>query len=162
MKVRFLSALAARCAQPHLAIGMALVAISMNAFAVLGGSEASVQADRTHMQASLKITPKSAYTVHELTLPSGTIVREYAANGTVFAVAWEGPWPPDLEQLMGSYFQTYHEAVLARSGNNRGRKPVNIELPGLVARMGGHPRFFKGHAYVPEQMPQGVKEEEIR
>ena len=161
MKLRCLSALTARCAT-GLAMGLALISISLNSFAVLGGSEASVQADQTTLQARLKRTQKTAYTVHELTLPSGTTVREYAANGTVFGVAWEGPWPPDLEQLMGTYFQPYHQAVLAKSGNDRGRTPTHVELPGLVVRMGGPPRFFKGHAYMPGQMPQGVTEEEIR
>ncbi len=162
MKLRFLSAQAARATRLHLAMALTLGAFPINSFAVLGGNEASVETDQAYMRASLKRTQNAAYTIHEMTLPSGTIVREYSANGTVFGLAWEGPWPPDLEQLMGSYFQAYHQAVLAQGGNHRGRKPVQMQSPGLVVKMGGHPRYFKGHAFVPQQKPQGVAEEEIR
>jgi hypothetical protein len=56
--------------------------------------------------------------VHRLQLPSGTSVREYAdAGGTVFAVAWDGPTKPDLNQLPGQYFAEYENRSVA---NTRG------------------------------------------
>lgn len=132
-------------------------------FAVLGGSEASVLADQVHMQAALRSTHGTGYTVHELRAPTGIVVREYASGGTVFGVAWEGPWPPDIQQLLGSYFEPYQQALAAQNQNGvHGRRPVHVELPALVVNISGHPRSFHGQAYVPDMMPQGVKAEEIR
>jgi Protein of unknown function (DUF2844) len=145
-----------------IALIAATLAISTPAFAVLGGSEASVQTDQVQMQASLRSTRVGAYTVHELHTPSGIVIREYASGGTVFAVAWQGPWRPDMRQLLGSYFDQYEEGLQAQSGNRPGRRPVHIELPGLVVRMAGHPRSFTGQAYVPDMLPQGMTAEEIR
>lgn len=146
-------------------IVFAIMSLSLPAplFAVLGGSEASVQTDQIHMQAALRRTQATSYTVHELRAPTGTVVREYASGGTVFGVAWEGPWPPDMQQLLGSYFEPYMQALQAQNQNGgRGRRPVHVELPGLVVNISGHPRSFHGQAFVPDMMPQGVKAEEIR
>jgi Protein of unknown function (DUF2844) len=145
-----------------IALIAATLAISTPVFAVLGGSEASVQTDQVQMQASLRSTHVGAYTVHELRTPTGIVVKEYAASGTVFAVAWQGPWRPDMRQLLGSYFDQYEQALEAQSNNRPGRRPVHIQLPGLVVRMAGHPRSFTGQAYVPDMLPQGMSGEEIR
>jgi hypothetical protein len=133
-----------------------------NSFAVLGGSEASVQTDQVRMQASLQRTNAGAYTVHELHAPTGTVVREYVAGGTVFAVAWQGPWPPDLQQLLGSYFDSYQQARQVQSGSRLGRRPIHVAIPGLVVNVAGHPRSFTGQAYVPDMLPQGMTAKEIR
>ncbi|HTS34127.1 MAG TPA: DUF2844 domain-containing protein [Candidatus Solibacter sp.] len=142
--------------------GLVFCGLPLNLFAVLGGSEASVQTDQAHMQASLKSSNTGPYRVHEMQTASGIVVREYAAGGTVFGVAWEGPWRPDMQQLLGSYFEAYQQALEAQSGVRHGRTPVHIALPGLVVNMGGHMRSFRGNAYIPDMLPQGVAEKEIR
>jgi hypothetical protein len=43
-----------------------------------------------------------------------------------------------------------------------GRKPLMIELPGLVVEQSGHARAFAGRAYVPDMLPTGVRTEEIQ
>ena len=54
--------------------------------------------------------------------PSGTTVREYvSSNGTVFAVAWQGPWLPDLRQMLGPYFDDYQRALQSTTGKRRAR-----------------------------------------
>ena len=80
--------------------------IALPAFAELGGDASSVQADQAYMQASLRTTTAQAYTVHEIQAPTGIIVREYVSptSGKVFGVAWQGPWPPDMRQILGNYF----------------------------------------------------------
>ena len=35
--------------------------------------------------------------------------------GKVFAVTWQGPRPPDLRQLFGSYFEPFQSAAAAQS-----------------------------------------------
>jgi uncharacterized protein DUF2844 len=165
LRTRILIACRGRCATrrlPAIAFALLTLAMPVHLFAVLGGSEASVQTDQTHMQASLRTTQSGAYAVHELHGPSGVVVREYASEGTVFGVAWEGPWLPDMHQLLGSYFESYQKALQAQSGGRNGRRPIHVELPGLVVNVAGHPRSFHGRAYVPGMMPQSVKAEEIR
>jgi len=115
------------------------------------------------MRGSLRTTVAAAYTVHEIESTSGVVVREYVSSaGKVFAIAWQGPWPPDMRQLLGSYFDPYIQAARARSGPGMARRPLMIEQPGLVVQVGGHPRSFVGRAYIPDQLPSNVTAEEIR
>jgi hypothetical protein len=145
-----------------MALAPLMLVLCLPSYAVLGGSEATVQADQLHMQASLRSTSGAKYTVHELHAPTGIVVREYVANGSVFAIAWQGPWPPDMNQLLGSYFGPYQQALQAQGSNQVGRRPIHVEVPGLVVSSMGHPRSFRGRAYVPDMLPQGVSAEEIQ
>jgi hypothetical protein len=90
-------------------------------------------------------------------------VREYvSADGKVFAVAWHGPWLPDMRQILGTYFEQYAQAMQAQGDGRVRRRPVMIEQPGLVVQIGGHMRAFSGRAYVPEMLPSGVRVEDIQ
>lgn len=134
-----------------------VAATSALAFGSLGGDAASVQADQVHMQASRRITVAGTYTVHEMQAASGTVVREFvSAEGKVFGVAWQGPWMPDMRQVLGSYFDQYVQANQAQRGARMRRGPILINQPGLVVQIGGHPRAFTGRAYVPEMLPSGM------
>ena len=162
---RILSVLAGHTGRCVGGVAFALVMVGLpgSAFAALGGNAASVQADQGHMQASLRSIRAANYTVHELQSPTGVVVREYvSASGTVFGVAWQGPWVPDLHQLLGSYFELYQQAVQTQNNGRAGRRPIHVTLPGLVVSVSGHPRSFTGHAYVPDMLPEGAKAEEIR
>jgi hypothetical protein len=140
-----------------------IVGPAFPAWAALGGDVASVQSDQIHMQGSLLTTATASYTVHEIQSAAGAVVREYvSSSGKVFGVAWQGPWPPDMRQLLGSYFDQYVQAAKAQSAVGKGRRPLLIELPGFVMQAGGHPRSFIGKAYVPEMLPSGVRAEEIQ
>jgi len=147
---------------PWLLSAMMLM-IALPAFAGLGEAASSVQADQAHMQGSLRTTQTEAYTVHEIKAATGTVVREYVStSGKVFAVAWQGPWPPDMRQILAGYFEQYQQAVQAQASARAGRRPLLIEQPGFVVQSGGHMRSFAGRAYIPEMLPQGVGKEEIR
>src|SRR5882672_7151049 len=104
------------------------LAIPGGASASLGGSVATVEADRVQMKSALvRIQRVDRYSVHELLSPTGTTVREYyGSNGVVFGVAWDGEWAPDLRQLLGTYFDQYQRSVqaLRRAGRSRGRLAV--------------------------------------
>lgn len=132
-------------------------------WAALGGDVSSIQADQIHLQGTRSTTASELYSVHEIQASSGTVVREYVSfDGKVFAVAFHGPWQPDLRQLLGKYFDQYYRAVQARSTSaRRGRRPVMIDEPGLVVQIGGHLRSFTGRAYDPEMLPSGVRPEDI-
>lgn len=150
-----------------LGAALAVAANAAPARAALGSDITSVQADQVHMQGSIRATVTASYTVHQIQAATGTVVREYVSSsgksaGKVFGIAWQGPWPPDMRQLLGSYFQQYVQAANAQSEARMGRRPLVIELPGLVVQVGGHPRAFAGRAYVPEMLPTGVRTEEIQ
>lgn len=133
------------------------------AAASLGGTADTVEADRAHMQASLRMTKKDLYATHELRAPNNVVVREFVSpTGIVFGVAWEGPVRPDLRQVLGGYFSHFTEAAQAQKQRQAGRQPISVTEPGLVVQSGGHPRAFSGRAYLPEMLPVGVHAEEIR
>jgi hypothetical protein len=131
------------------------------ALAELGGSLTSIERDRVRMKASISVTPMGRYTVHEMRSDSGSTVREFALpDGKVFAVAWQGPFHPDYQQLLGPYFAQLQQA----SGQQRRarRAPLTVEAPGFVFQSVGHFRDLAGRAYVPQMLPAGVGVEEIR
>lgn len=138
----------------------AALALPSMAFASLGGTVASVQADQVHMKATARIASTNAkYTVHEMETSTGTKVREYiATNGTVFGVAWNGPTAPDLRQVLGTYFDTFTKATkVSQSGHSH----MLIQQSDLVVRSSGHMRAFKGNAFAPALLPQGVTSSDI-
>jgi hypothetical protein len=134
------------------------------ALAALGGTVASVDADRVHVAGALmRRVATDAYTLHEIRSATGTLIREFVnPSGTVFAVAWEGSWMPDLQQVLGEHFDDYQRAMLARQQGKRGRGAIAIEQPGLVVEMTGHARAFTGRAYLPGLVPAGVQLASVR
>ena len=141
-----------------------VLAMCIPSYAVLGGDEASIKQDQAQMKSSRTIKSQQSYAVHELTAQSGTVVREYISpDGKVFGVAWQGPFMPDLHDLLGNYYDQFSQAARAqREGPMRRRGPVSIQQPGLVVESGGHMRAFFGRAYLPDTLPAGVKAEEIK
>ncbi|MGA7740816.1 MAG: DUF2844 domain-containing protein [Polyangia bacterium] len=137
----------------------ALLLCSSPARAALGGDASSIGTGQTHLLATARIERAATHTMHELQAATGTKVREYADNdGKVFGVSWQGPFRPNLRQLLGSYYETYLKAAKTRVG----RGPVNIQAPGLVIQMSGHQRAFYGRAYLVDRVPQGLSTDEIR
>jgi hypothetical protein len=105
----------------------------------------------------------AGHTVHEIRVPGGTRVREYvSAGGTVFGIAWQGPFRPDLQQLLGPYFDEFQRAAQIAKNKRAGRGPLLIDSPELVVHMGGHPRAFVGRAYVPSLLPADFSADEIQ
>lgn len=142
-----------------------MLALALPAFATLGGDELSVEADRTQMKATatVEITKADGYSVREIKAPTGTVVREYVSSeGRVFGVSWSGPFIPDMQQLLGSYFQQYSAGVKAHHEAARGRQPLSIQQPGLVLVNTGHMHSFHGRAYDPGLLPQGVTANAVR
>lgn len=129
--------------------------------AALGADVSSVRADQVRINASLRVIQSSAYTVHELLSPTGQVVREFAApSGRIFAVTWHGPWAPDLQHLLGSHFVKFQQAM--QSSNSRtARGPLSVRQGNLSVELGGHMRDFVGRAYLSDQLPTGVRAEEI-
>ena len=149
-------------------VTIAVVAFAMlpaSTLASLGGNVGTVEADRVQMKAAqLRIIRTNAYSFHELQSPTGVMVREYyGTDGTVFGVAWQGPWPPDMRQLLGQYFEQFQRANDARrTAARRARGVLVVNDGSLIVQISGHARSFSGFAYAPGLLPQGVQPTVIR
>jgi len=141
----------------------ALLGIDLPARAALGAApetaEAGAPAAPAHLQR--RIVAMAQYAMNELTLSSGTVVREYTdRNGVVFAVTWRGPVQPNLQQFLGAVHPRVVQAAAAQN-TPRARQLV-LNQPDLVVEMHGRMRAFSGLAYLPLQLPSGVSAAEIR
>ena len=158
MELRVASILTAK--KLTLPVFLAIVMLALPAWAELGGNAASIKADQNKMNGTLKVTTTSNYVVHEIQSPEGVKVREYVGSGgTIFGVSWQGPFKPNLKQLLGPYFDQF---VNAAQAHRTTRGPATVQLPGLVVETGGHMRSFVGRAYIPQMVPQGVSANSIQ
>jgi hypothetical protein len=136
-----------------------LTVLSASCFAVLGGDSASIQTDQAHLRAQRQVAQGAGYVVHEMQAETGTVIREFVSSeGKVFAVAWQGPLRPDMQQLLGSYYDEYTRSAPAR----RVHGPLTIQTSNMVLQSGGHQRALTGRAYIPAMVPAGVRIEEIK
>jgi hypothetical protein len=143
-----------------LLVSLALLAAASPVLAELGGSADTVEADQQHMMAQRRALAATAYTVQEMSMPGGTVVREYvSAAGVVFAVTWNGPQMPDLKQLFGSRYFAEAQSAATKQGVRHG--PVRVQQTDLVVHSGGHMRSYFGRAYVPQLVPEGVSADEL-
>ena len=136
------------------------LALTVRADAGLGEGPGSIGTDQARMKGQLRSAAMQGYDRHEIQTAAGSVVREMADGaGTVFGVAWDGPFQPDLRALLAGHFDGYAQAMRQRP---RGRGSVVLRLPDLVVEMWGHPRSFHGRAYLPQQLPAGVSADVVR
>lgn len=139
----------------------ALLGLVSPAWAALGDNSASVQVDSVRMNGTLHRIATEHYTIQEIRTSNGQTIREFVSpGGSVFGVAWEGPTTPNLEQLLGSFFEPFRQASQQRQPQSRG--PLLIETPTLVVQQSGHLRAFRGRAFLPAALPRGVQSSEIQ
>ncbi len=135
--------------------GLLLGSAAPPAHAGLGQPVASVSTDRARMKGQLRQRSGIGYTVQEITLPSGTVVKEFVSPaGIVFAVSWRGPTMPDLAQLLGSPY--FGQLKAAQKTQRFGHNHLEVTGPTFVMHAGGHMRAFFGVAYVPSLLPPNV------
>jgi hypothetical protein len=128
--------------------------------AALGEVEPSVQDDAAALRGSVKVTEHANYRLHEIQLPSGSLLREFVgSDGKVFAVAWNGPTVPNLRQAFGRYFDTFVTAPRVRRA---GHTQLQIQRSDLVVQASGHMRAFSGRAFLPQSLPSGVAVGDLR
>jgi Protein of unknown function (DUF2844) len=146
----------------YLSLAAALLVATLaphSARATLGEPETTIAADAAELKGSVKSTEQTNYRVHEIQLPSGTVLREFVTpGGSVFAVAWSGPSMPNLQQTLGSYFNTFVAAAKAPHG---GHHMLQVQQDRFVMQSSGHMRAFSGRAYLPQALPAGVSLDEL-
>ena len=140
---------------------LVLILVAAPAWAALGQTESSVNADGQFLSGQIRDEAREGYRLHLITDPSGTVVREYVSPaGIVFGISWQGPSVPNMQQLLGTYFthlQQYAQAQTARRGG-----PLTIRKDGFVFASGGRMRSYRGRAYIPNLLPPGVFPEVVQ
>jgi Protein of unknown function (DUF2844) len=140
----------------------AMLVWSGSVSAHLGSDLSSVQADSIVLHGVVRTTALVDYDVHEIDAAAGLTVREFVTRGgTVFALSWAGPVPPDLQLLLGNYFGAYAAGLAALKSPGRNRS-VRIALADLIVESSGHLRAYSGRAYLPALMPAGVSIADLR
>ena len=130
-------------------------------WAALGEPESSVSADRQFLRGQIREEVHPGYRLHQITDASGGVVREYVSPaGKVFAVSWQGPFVPNLQQLLGSYFPYLQQYAQAQTGRRGG--PLLIQNENFVFTSGGHMRGYHGRAYVPSLLPTNLTPEVVQ
>ena len=142
-------------------LGAVFAVMASPAMAALGQAPsrlvAAAPASGVRMLAIAPSARAGSHTVQETKLENGTIVREFATPaGLVFALAWQGPVLPDLDVLLGGYFNTFKLETEQTRLMGRLGSPVNMAREGLVVRSNGRMRNFFGHAYVIDLIPADV------
>lgn len=141
-------------------LAVAFLSGARPAGAALGDNLVSIQGDQLHLKGTLRTVAMPGYLQHEIQTPTGTVVKELSSpGGSVFGVSWEGPFLPDLQRILGASYDSYVQAARKK---RLGRGPLLIQLPELVFESSGHPRSFRGRAYIPRLVPEGVPADRIR
>ncbi len=130
----------------------------------LGESARTLPSDRKVVQGATQNATGSSvspYTLYSVTTDGGTSVNEYAGpQGTIFAVTWRGPMPPNLQQLFGSYYAQYQAAAAAAAAADGGRQSdrhhQHLSNDDLVVAASAHQRYYQGRAFVRSLVPAGV------
>jgi len=136
---------------------------SAPASAALGGSVDSVSADTSVLRGQLRTTGFVDYDMHQIS-SGALVVNEYATrSGQVFALTWHGPAPPNLQQLLGSYFGRFQAAAAAEQHANPGmHRFFTLAESDLVIHQAGRLRDFGGIAYLPGLVPAGVAVDQLQ
>jgi hypothetical protein len=146
-----------------IAVGLTASLTSLPTWAALGGTADSVQTDAASLNS--RVAPRAdvqstAYSVQRLSQDNGTVIDEYLSPaGTVFALHWRGPRPPDLKPLLGSYYveyQNYYSQPHVHTSH------VRIEGTNLRYAAGGHMRAYWGTAWVPTLVPAGLNTGDLK
>lgn len=142
-------------------IWLVLALGSAPAWAALGAPEASVSADQQVLHGQMRSEVHQGYQLHLITDPSGTVVREYASPaGKIFGVSWQGPFVPNLQQVLGTNFTYLQQYAQAQTGRHGG--PIIIQKENFVFSSGGHMRWRHGRAYVPSLLPSNLSPEVVQ
>lgn len=99
---------------------------------------------------------------HETTDAHGIVVRQYVdSGGGVYAVSWHGPAMPDVQSLLGEYFDTFRQGASA-SIADAGLHTARVAQGDLVVENRVRLREFSGRAWLASELPPGVSATDIQ
>jgi hypothetical protein len=105
------------------------------------------------------LAPQRSYAVLRQALPSGTQVTQYVdRQRTVFAVAWSGPYLPELRELLGAY----HRELVEAQARSTLHAPVVVRSSRIAIESATGVGSFQGRAWLPDHLPAGFDVKELR
>jgi hypothetical protein len=123
----------------------------------LGEPQSSIEADSVRMSARHALARTPQYTVHELKMADGSLLRQYVAgNGRVFAIRWNTLSKPDLSSLLGSAFADYRSAAQMAARQGGIQRHFRHDASDLVLQSDGHLHVYSGYAYRRSLLPPGL------
>ena len=126
----------------------------------LGGAAAQLNGQLASRKEAPLSTGAAVGTYRESTLQSGTVVREYlAADSSVFAVSWKGPFLPDLKEILGTHLETMVAASAQPARTSRSQ--LLLQQSDVMLISGGHMGAFEGKAWIPSKLPAGFTPQDI-
>ena len=119
-------------------------------YAELGGGISTVYQEQKQFNSQTSSSALGNVTVITQRLPSGIILREYmAGDGLIFALTWQGPSQPNLQVILGAYFDNYLNAA------KNAQRPIYSQDSNIVIESSGMMGAYEGLAYLPRQLPVG-------
>jgi len=125
------------------------------------GSAPFAGATGTRVNISTAASPITLYRWSDPSAPDSEI-REFAAEGKIFAVAWRGQPTTRWHKLLGNYAPLATDAGRAQSRHHRRRSAFSVRRAELVVEQIGSPRATRGAAYLPAQVPTGFDLRSLR
>ncbi|WP_232316421.1 DUF2844 domain-containing protein [Candidatus Burkholderia verschuerenii] len=97
----------------------------------------------------------------ETTDAHGIVVRQYVdSSGAVYAISWHGPAMPNVQALLGAYFERFRSGASATVGD-AGLHASRVADGDLVVENRVRLRQFSGRAWLASALPAGVSSSDI-
>jgi len=139
----------------------------LTAFAFSNACLAELGAGKTeHISAGLRLQKlqlrnvNDLYSVQELTLETGTVVKEYInSTGKVYGVSWQGPIKPDLRLFLGDKALSRLSPISTQKNLDHHHASMNSADLVIISR--GQGRLFSGKAFAPLLAPASIGIDQI-
>ena len=138
-------------------IVLLMLTLSLPALAALGGDVSSVQEDQAQMKGTLKTTEADAYTVHEITAPGNTVVRNtFPRRAKSLPSLGTDSLSPTCSSFWGRTSISMHRPPKSKERATRAATRSTSNSPAWLSRTAGICARIMGRAYVPDMVPHGV------
>jgi hypothetical protein len=138
------------------------IALSLTASATCHAQLGATINSSGNSDAIINQTQGSKLGYRETTDTNGIVVHQYVdSGGTVYAVTWRGPAMPDVQSLLGTYFQRFKDGASASAGT-AGLHASRVADGDLVVESQMRLREFSGRAWLVSALPAGVSTADIQ
>jgi hypothetical protein len=135
---------------------------TQTSFAGLGDHAESISTDQRMLSAKRSNADVyRKYSIQEMESDSSTVKEYVDSSGVIFAITWQGLDHPDLDVVLGSYYEGYQADAKAQP-RVHGKRFQSVKHENLVVQKWGRMRNFRGRAYDPSLIPSGVSLNEIK
>ena len=138
-----------------------ILLFSSVSFASLGGDEASLKNEVDGMHAKRTISDHGKYSLHKISRNGLRVHQFMGTGGKVFALAWQGKTHPDFNLVMGKHLAEFQQALAQAKQSHHGHGPITVDAGNFHLEMGGHAMAVHGRAWMTNEIPGGVDQNEL-